>query len=211
MIYQLQNSNISRWFCFNSHIFHLICMHFYIAIFSSFWWQSTKITWISPLFAVLCLVVSNSLWPHGLESSRLHCPWDFSGKNTGVGCHFLLQGIFTIQGLKLHLLHLLQWASGFFYHCSVQFSCSAVSDSLQPHEPQHIRPPGQSTTPRVHQDPCPLCWWCHPAISSVVPFSSCPQFFPASGSSQMSKLSASGGQSIGVSASTSVPPMSTQD
>ena len=95
---------------------------------------------------------------------------------------------------------------------SVQFSCSVVSDSLQPCEPQHARPPCPSPTPEVHQNPCPLCRWCHPTISSsVVPFSSCPQSFQASGSFQMSQLSASGGQSIGVSATTSVLPMNTQD
>ena len=93
-----------------------------------------------------------------------------------------------------------------------QFSHSVISDSLQPHEPQHIRPPCPSPTPGVHPNPCPLCRWCHPTLSSsVVPFSSCPQSLPASGSFQMSQLSASGGQSIGVSASTSVLPMNTQD
>ena len=95
---------------------------------------------------------------------------------------------------------------------SVQFSHSVVSDSLRPHEPQHARPPCQSPTPRVHQNPCPSCRWCHLAISSsVIPFSSCPQSFPALGSFQMSQLFASGGQGIGISASTSVPPMNTQD
>ena len=95
---------------------------------------------------------------------------------------------------------------------SVQFSCSVVSDSLQPHEPQHARPPCPSPTPGVHPNPCSLSRWCHPTISSsVVPFSSCPQSFPASGSFQMSQLFPSGGQSIGVSASTSVLPMNTQD
>ena len=95
---------------------------------------------------------------------------------------------------------------------SVQFSHSVVSDSLQPHEPQHARPPCPSPTPEVHPNPCPLCQWCHPTISSsVIPFSSCPQSFPASGSLQMSQLSASGDQSIGVSASTAVLPMNTQD
>ena len=85
---------------------------------------------------------------------------------------------------------------------SVQFSCSVVSNSLRPHELQHSRPPCLSPTPRVHPNPCPLCQWCHPTISSsVVPFSSCPQAFPASGSFQMSQLFASGGQSIGVFAS----------
>ena len=95
---------------------------------------------------------------------------------------------------------------------SVQFSCSVVSDSLQPHDPQYTRPPCPSPTPRVHPNPCPLSQWCHPAISSsVVPFSSCPQSPPASGSFQMSQLLTSGGQNIGVSASTSVLPMNTQD
>ena len=95
---------------------------------------------------------------------------------------------------------------------SVQFSCSAVSDSLRPHELQHARPPCPLPTPGVHPNSCPLSWWCHPAISSsVIPFSSCPQSLPASGSFQMSQLFASGGQSIGVSASTSVLPMNTQD
>ena len=72
---------------------------------------------------------------------------------------------------------------------SVQFSCSVVSDSLWPHEPQHARPPCPSPTPRVHPNPCPLSRWYHPTISSsVVPFSSCPQPFPASGAFPVSKL-----------------------
>ena len=95
---------------------------------------------------------------------------------------------------------------------SVQFSCSVMSDSLWPHDLQHTRPPCPSPTPRVHPNPCPLSQWCHPTISSsVVPFSSCPQSFPASGSFPMSQLLAWGGQSMGVSASTSVLPMNTQD
>ena len=93
---------------------------------------------------------------------------------------------------------------------SVQFSRSVMSDSLRPHEPQHTRPACPSPTPGVHPNPCPLSQWCHPTIlSSVVPFSSCPQSFPVSGSFQMSQLFASGGQSTGVSASTSVLPMNT--
>ena len=95
---------------------------------------------------------------------------------------------------------------------SVQFSHSVVSDCLQPHELQHARPPCPSPTPGVYPNSCPLSRWCHPTISSsVVPFSSCPQSFPASGSLQMSQLFASGGQTIGVSASTSVLPVNTQD
>ena len=90
-------------------------------------------------------------------------------------------------------------------HClSVQFSCSVVSDSLRPHETQHTRPPCPSPTPRVHPNPCPLSQLCLPTISSsVVPFSSRPQSFPASGSFQMSQLFASGGQSISFSFSIS--------
>ena len=95
---------------------------------------------------------------------------------------------------------------------SVQFSLSVMSDSLLPHELQHARPPCPSPTPGVYSNSCPSSWWCHPAISSsVVPFSSCPQSISASGSFPMSQLFASGGQSIGVSASASVLPMNTQD
>ena len=92
---------------------------------------------------------------------------------------------------------------------SVQFS---RPDSLQPHERQHARLPCPSPTAGVYPNPYPLSWWCHPTIlSSVIPFSSCPQSFPASESFQMSQLFALGGQGIGVSASTSVLPMNTQD
>ena len=93
-----------------------------------------------------------------------------------------------------------------------QFSLSVMSDSLSPHEPQHTRPPCPSPTPRVYSNSCPLSQWWHPAISSsVVPFSSHLQSFPASGYFQMNQFFTSGGQSIGVSASTSVLPMNIQD
>ena len=95
---------------------------------------------------------------------------------------------------------------------SVQFSRLVMSESLRPHEPQHARPLCPSTTPRIHPNPYPLSRWCHPIItSSVIPFSSCPQSIPASGSFPMSQLSASDGQIIWVSAATSVLPMNTQD
>ena len=95
---------------------------------------------------------------------------------------------------------------------SVQFSHSVVSNSLPPHEPQHTRPPHPSPIPGVDSGSCPLSWWFHPTISSsVVPFSSCLQSLPASGSFQMSQLFALGGQSIGVSASASILPMNIQD
>ena len=100
----------------------------------------------------------------------------------------------------------------FILQLSVQFSHLVMSNSLWPHGPQHARPPSSSPTPRVYSNSCPLSQWCHPTISSsVVPFSSHLQSFPASGSFQMSQLFASGGQSIGVSASASALPMNIQD
>ena len=95
---------------------------------------------------------------------------------------------------------------------SVQFSRSVVSNSLWPHELQHARSPCPSPTPGVHPNSCPLSRWCQPAISSsVIPFSSCPQSLPASESFPMSQLFSWSGQSIGVSAWTSVLPKNTQD
>ena len=100
----------------------------------------------------------------------------------------------------------------FFSFSSVQLSCLIMSNSLQPRGPQHTRPPCPSPTPRVYPNSCPLSQQYHPTISSsVAPFSSCPQSFPASGSFQMSQFFASGSKSIGVSASTSVLPMNIQD
>ena len=97
-------------------------------------------------------------------------------------------------------------------HSSVQFSCSVMSNFLRPHKLQHAQPPCPSPTPGVHPNSCPLSRWCHPTIlSSVIPFSPCPQSFQASGFFQMSQLFTLGDQSIGVSASTSYLPMNTQD
>ena len=94
----------------------------------------------------------------------------------------------------------------------VQFSRSVMSDSLRPHESQHTRSPCPSPTPGVYSNPCPSSRWCHPVISSsVVPFSSCPQSLPVSGSFPVSQLFAWGGQSTGVSASASVLPTNIQD
>ena len=102
-----------------------------------------------------------------------------------------------------------KWKSILIQFISV---CSVMSDSLQPHESQHARPPCPSSTPGVHSDTHPLSQWCHPAISSsVVPFSSCPQSLPASGSYPMSQLFAWGGQRIGVSALVSDLPKNPQD
>ena len=95
--------------------------------------------------------------------------------------------------------------------CSVKLSHSVVSDSLQPHESQHARPPCPSPTPGVHSDSRPLSQWCHPAISSsVVPFSSWPQSLPASESFPMSQRFPWGGQSTGASALASFLPKKSQ-
>ena len=144
-------------------------------------------------------------------------------QDPGVGCHALLQGIFLTQGSKLRLLALLHWLAGslplvppgkpqILPFSAVQFSRSVVSDSLRPHRLQLTRLPCPSPVPGAHSNSCPLSQWCHPTISSsVIPFSSCLQSFPASGSSQMSQLFASGGQSVGISASASLLPMNIQD
>ena len=107
----------------------------------------------------------------------------------------------------------LTWYYKSCYMINIQFSSVAqlCLTLCRPHEPQHAKPPSPSPTPRVYPNSCPLSPWCHPAIPySVIPFSSSPQSFPASGSFQMSQLFTSGGQTIGVSASTSVLPMNTQ-
>ena len=143
--------------------------------------------------------------PQSMEFSRQEhwsgkpfpSPWSFWPRDrTWVSC--IAGGFFTIWATREAL--------------SVQFSLSVMSDSLWPHKLQHSRLPCPLPNPGVCPNPCPLSQWCHPIISSsVVSFSSCPHSFPASGSFQMSQLFASGGQSIGVSASTSVLPMNTQD
>ena len=135
----------------------------------------------------------------------------FSHKNTGGGFHFLLKGIFLIQGLNLHLL---QWQADSLplSHLEIAetwilllFSHSAMSHSLQHHELQYTRLPCPSPSPGACSNSCPLSRWCHPTISSsVIPFFSCLQSFLASGSSLMSRLFASGGQSIGASPSASI-------
>ena len=159
-------------------------------------------------------------------------------KNTGVGCHFLLQGLFpgmepvslaspalvgrffTTELLGKPPTVLLQ-SKQLVVDCfliiillqfsSVQFSNSVVSDSLRPHESQHTRPPCPSPSPGVHSNSRPSSQWCHPAISSsVVPFSSCPQCLPESESFPMSQLFAWSAQSSGVSALVSFLPKKSQ-
>ena len=121
---------------------------------------------------------------------------------------------YSLPGSSVHenfQERILKWvAISYSKWSSVQFS-SVVSNSLRPHESQHARPPCPSPSPRVHSDSRPSSRWCHPAISSsVIPFSSCPQSLPASESFPMSQLFPWGGQSTGVSAWASFPPMNTQ-
>ena len=167
--------------------------------------------------------MSDSVQPHRQRPTRLPHPWDSLGKNTGVGCHFLLQWMkvkserevaqscltlsdptdYRLPGSSIH---------GIFQARVLEGGAIAFSNSLQPHELQHARTPCPSPTPGFYSISCPLSWWCHSTTSSsVVPFSSPLQSFPALGSFPMSQLFTSGGQSIGVSASTSVLPMNTQD
>ena len=116
---------------------------------------------------------------------------------------------FSKQQVSFIQLALPQWLT---QRRSVQFSRSVVSDSLWPHGLQHARPPYPLPTPGAYSNSYPLSRWCHPTISSsVIPFSSHLQSFPASGSFQMSQFFTSGSQSIGVSASASVLPMNIQD
>ena len=151
-------------------------------------------------------VMSDSLRPHELQHARPPCPSPTPGAYPN-SCPLSRWCHPTISSSVVLFSSCPQ-----SFPASVQFSRSVVSDSLWPHELQHTRPPCPSPTPGVHPNPCPLSRWCHTTISSSVgPFSSCPQSFPASGSFQMSQLFASGDQSIGVSASTSVLPMNTQD
>ena len=166
-------------------------------------------------------VVSESLWPYGLKPASLLCPWGFSRQEywSGFPCpsprDLPNPGIKprspTLQADSLpseppespkYYIHKYQFS---------QFSHSVMSDSLWPRELQHARPPCPSATPRVHSNSCLLSWWCHPTISSsVAPLSSCLEYFPTSGSFPMSQFFASGGQSIGVSASASILPMNSQ-
>ena len=179
--------------------------------------------------------MSKSLQPHGLQHTRLPCPSPTSGTHSNLclssqWCHptnssslsywgspgQTLPGHLTLKSLAQGSLHS-QWAGGgclghFWSLGQCQFSCSIVSDSLRPHGLQHVRLPCPSPTPRACLSSCPSSQWGHPTISSsVVPFSSCLQSFPASGSFPVSLFFASSGQSIGVSASASVLPMNIQD
>ena len=123
--------------------------------------------------------------------------WNFVGKVMSLLLNMRSRLVITFLPRSKHLLiSWLQSPSAVIFS-SVQFSRSAMSDSLRPHESQHARPPCPSPTPGVHSDSRPSSWWCHPAMSSsVIPFSSCPQSLPASESFPMSQLFAWGGQEL---------------
>ena len=126
--------------------------------------------------------------------------------------YFSQQSWFQLVLLPAQHLLICKMISKHPYFSSVQFSCSVVSDSLRPHGLQHSTSPCPSPAPGVYSNSCPSRWWCHPTTSfSVIPFSSCLQSFPESGSFPMSQFFASGCQSIGVTASASVLPMNIQD
>ena len=180
---------------------------------------------------VVCLpamiVVKEKTKPEVFPSSRTHCcyflvhlrdTWHRPTAHSVSGFVQLvtrcLQFYFMVAGTENFIFFNLNICSILFvsWLLSVQFSHSVVSNSLRPHGPQHASPPCPSPTPGVYPNSCPLSQWCHPAISSsVVPFSSCHQSFPASGSFQMSQFFTLGSQSIGGSALASVLPMNVQD
>ena len=178
-------------------------------------------------------VVSDSLWPHELQHARPPCPSPTPGvylnhvhwvSDAIQPSHLLSSPSPSALNLSQHQ-GLFKWVSSlqqvFDEYCSicryipyvlVQLSLSVKSDSLWPHELQHTRPPCPSPTPRVHSNSHPSSRWFHQTISSsVIHFSFCLQSFPPLGSFQMSQFFTSSGQSIGVSASTSVLPMNTQE
>ena len=148
-------------------------------------------------------------------AGRLFTTIDTWETQSNVVKQLILLGLYKIEGSTvaecIHSQAYIEHSRGYKI-CSVQFSCSVVSDSLWPHELQHTRPPCPSSNPGAYPILCPLSQWYHPTISSsVIPFSPCPQSFPASGSFQMSQLFPAGGQSIRDSAPTSVLPMNTQE
>ena len=125
----------------------------------------------------------------GVHQGCILSPWVFN-----LYAKYIMQNAILDEaqaGIKIagRNINNLRYADDTTLISSVQFSCSVVSNSLQPHESQHVRPPCPSPTPRVHPNSCSLSQWCHPAISSsVIPFSSCPQSLPASGFFPMSQL-----------------------
>ena len=152
------------------------------------------------------------------------CVYESSGSEMWLVLHLIIrkcfkfiydlkaQLFFSIKEIPLVFLKLIGLFDKETYQGMFQFSCSVMSNSLWPHGLQHARLPCPSPTPGACSNSCPLSQWCHPTTSSsVILFSFCPQSFPASGSFPVSQLFAWGGQSVGVSASSSVLPMNTQD
>ena len=131
-------------------------------------------------------------------------PYDIS---CNLHNHLIKYGYFHLTDEKPNIKAVQKVSKGHIYKYLVQFN-SVMSDLLRPQGLHHTRPPRPTPIPRVYSDSCPLSWWCHSTISpSVIPFSSCLQPFPASGSFPMGQFFASGGQSIEVSASASVLPV----
>ena len=219
----------------SGHHFFIWCA----VVLHSWWstsWESVTVTYINISINVLTVTWSLERW---LMTKVILMYMKWSEMKAAQSCATLCNPMdCSLSGSSVHgilLARILEWVAICFSRgssqatsptlqvdsllseppgktSSVQFSRSVMSDSLRHHELQHARPPCPSPTPAVHPNPCPLSQWCHPTISSsVIRFSSYLQSFSASGSFQMSRLFASGGQSIGVSASTSVLPMNTQD
>ena len=176
----------------------------------------------------------NYLWLHGLypsvhsifQARILQCVAIFSSKEsfwlrarTCISCtgRWILYCWVTWADPPLHVIpgseeNRLNSVKNHNKYPTLQFNCSVVSNSLQPHGLLHTMPPCLSPTPGVYSNSCPSNWWCHPTISpSVISYSSCLQSFPALGSFQMNQFFTSGGQIIGVSASTSILPMNIPD
>ena len=163
-----------------------------------------------------------TLQTHELQHARLPCDSDCKESACNGGDLGLIPGLGRSAGggdgnplqfscLGNPMMDRGAWQATVLFS-SVQLSRSVVSNSLWPHQSHHARPPCPSQTPGVHSDSHPSSQWCHPAISSsVIPFSSCPQYLPASESFPMNQFFAWGGQSIGVSALASVLPKNTQD
>ena len=189
--------------------------------------------------AAKSLQSSDSVWPHRRHPTKLPHPWDSPGKNNGMSCHFLLQCM-KMKLLNCVQPSATPWTAAFqtppsmgfsrqeywsgvplpspkssILHINYQLSSVQSLSRVRlfvTHERQYARPPSPSPTPRVYWNSYPLGQWCYPSISfPVVPFSSHFQSFPEKVSFQMSQFFASGGQSIGVSASASVLPMNIQD
>ena len=147
------------WRFFASTIISILVCNFICDIFVWFWYQHDAgfKVWVQKLFFFSAIVYFGAVWACLVElTSDVIWFWN----------------LFIVSFF-------------FFFLSSVQFSRSVMSNSLRPHESQHARPPCLLPTSRVHPNPCPSSQWCHPVISfSVVPFSFCPQSFPASGSFQ---------------------------